>query len=132
MGLKAATLLLEDEVNRRCGSRYERVNPDAAASLWEGMEEALTVIHLSVPELPRRTLATTNPVESAFSVAQNVTRRVKRWREGDMRRRWCVAGLMRAENKFRRIKGYWHMSELLKTLDRFVLGKGLDENRRIA
>jgi putative transposase len=110
----------------------ERLNPDAAASLREGMEETLTIVRLGVPDLLRRTLATTNPIESAFSVAQNVTRRVKRWREGDMRQRWCVAGLMRAESKFRRLKGYRHMSELLKALDRLVLEKDLDENRRVA
>ena len=65
-------------------------------------------------------------------MAQNVTRRVKCWREGDMRQRWCVAGLLRAESKFRRVKGYRHMSLLLKALDRLVLEKGLDENRKIA
>jgi len=110
----------------------DRLNPDAAASLREGMEETLTVIRLGVPELLRRTLATTNPIESAFSVAQNVTRRVKRWREGDMRQRWCVAGLLRAESKFRRVKGYRHLPQLLRALDRLLPGKGLDENRKIA
>jgi putative transposase len=110
----------------------ERLNPDAAASLREGLEETLTVIRLGVPELLRRTLATTNPIESAFSVAENVTRRVKCWRDGDMRQRWCVAGLLRAESKFHRLKGYRHMPQLLKALDRLVLGKGLDDNRRIA
>ena len=124
-----------DEALRRLKTTarwLDRLNPDAGASLREGMEETLTVIRLGVPELLRRTLATTNPIESAFSVAQNVTRRVKRWREGDMRQRWCVAGLMRAENKFHRVKGYRHMSHLLKALDRIVLGKGLDDNRKIA
>jgi putative transposase len=110
----------------------ERLNPDAAASLREGMEETLTVVRLGVPELLRRTLATTNPIESAFSVAENVTGRVKRWREGDMRQRWCTAGLLRAESKFRRVKGHRHMPQLLKALDRLVLGKALDENRRTA
>jgi transposase-like protein len=110
----------------------ERLNPDAAASLREGMEETLTVVRLGVPELLRRTLATTNPIESAFSVAENVTRRVKCWREGDMRQRWCIAGLMRAESKFRRVKGHRHMAQLLKALDRLVLGKGLDKKRKIA
>ena len=124
-----------DEALRRLKTTarwLDRLNPDAAASLREGMEETLTVIRLCVPELLCRTLATTNPIESAFSVAQNVTRRVKCWREGDMRQRWCVAGLLRAESKFRRVKGYRHMSQLLKALDRIVLGKGLDENRKIA
>ncbi len=110
----------------------DRLNPDAAASLREGLEETLTVVRLAVPDLLRRTLATTNPIESAFSVAENVTRRVKCWREGDMRQRWCVAGLMRAESKFHRVKGYRHMPELLRALDRLVHGTALDENRRIA
>jgi putative transposase len=110
----------------------DRLNPDAAASLREGMEETLTVVRLGVPELLRQTLATTNPIESAFSVAENVTRRVKRWREGDMRQRWCIAGLMRAESKFRRIKGHRHMPQLLRALERVVMSKGLDENRRTA
>ena len=110
----------------------ERLNPDAAASLREGMEETLTVVLLGVPELLRRTLATTNPIESAFSVAQNVTRRVKRWRQGDMRQRWCVAGLMRAESKFRRVKGHRHMPQLLRALDHLVQRKELDEQRKIA
>jgi transposase-like protein len=124
-----------DEALRRLKTTarwLERLNPDAAASLREGMEETLTVVRLGIPELLRRTLATTNPIESAFSVAQNVTRRVKCWREGDMRQRWCVAGLMRAESKFRRVKGYRHMSQLLKALDRLVLGKEIDEKRKIA
>jgi len=124
-----------DEALRRLKTTarwLERLNPDAAASLREGMEETLTVVRLGIPELLRRTLATTNPIESAFSVAQNVTRRVKCWREGDMRQRWCVAGLMRAESKFRRVKGYRHMPQLLKALDRLVLGKEIDEKRKIA
>jgi hypothetical protein len=49
----------------------QRLNPDAAPSLREGMEDTLTVVRLGVPELLRRTLATTNPIESAFSVAEN-------------------------------------------------------------
>jgi transposase-like protein len=110
----------------------ERLNPDAAASLREGLEETLTVVRLDVPELLRRTLATTNPIESAFSVAENVTRRVKCWRDGDMRQRWCIAGLMRAESKFRRVKGHRHMAQLLRALARLVLGKGLDEKRKLA
>jgi hypothetical protein len=74
----------------------------AAASLEEGWEETLTVMRLGVPELLRKTLATTNPIESAFSVAESVTRRLKRWRGGTMRERWCATGLLDAESRFRR------------------------------
>lgn len=94
-----------------------KVSPDAAASLKEGLEETLTVIRLGVPEMLKRTLSSTNVIESALSVTRDVTGRVKRWREGDMRRRWCGAGLMRAEESFRRVKGYRQIPQLLAALD---------------
>jgi hypothetical protein len=65
----------------------------------------------------RRTLATTNPIESALSVTRRVTARVTRWRDGEMRRRWCVAGLLRAESKFRRVKGHQALPKLTKALE---------------
>jgi transposase-like protein len=79
----------------------DRINPEAAASVREGMDETPTVLRLKVPELLRKTLATTNPTKSAFDVCRTVTRRVRRWREGDMRHGWCVAGLRKAEERFR-------------------------------
>jgi transposase-like protein len=100
----------------------DRLNPDAASSLREGMEETLTVVRLGVPGALRRTLATTNPIERALSVTRRVTARVTRWRDGDMRRRWCGAGLLRAEGKFRRVQGHRAMPALLKALEAVVRG----------
>jgi putative transposase len=97
-----------------------RINPDAAASLREGLEETLTVVRLGVSAALRRTLATTNPIESALSVTRRVTARVTRWRDGDMRKRWCTAGLLRAESKFGRVKGHRAMPALLKALAALV------------
>jgi putative transposase len=110
----------------------ERISPDAAASLREGWEETLTVVRLGVAAPLWRTLATTNPIESALSIAQAVTARVKRWREGDMRQRWCAAGLERAESKFRRVRGHRHLAELKKTLGQAVARKDLDRNAEVA
>jgi transposase-like protein len=108
-----------------------RISPAAAASLEEGLEETLTVVRLGVPELLRKTLSTTNPIESAFSVAESVTRRVKRWRDGDMRERWCVAGLLDAESRFNRIQGHKHLPQLLDALER-LQQQALDQKRKIA
>jgi hypothetical protein len=80
------------------------------------LEETLTVVRLGVPGALRRRLATTNPIESALSVTRRVTARVTRWRDGDMRRRWCVAGRLRAESKVRRVKDHRAMAALLKPL----------------
>jgi hypothetical protein len=98
----------------------ERRNADAAASLREGLEETRTVVRLALPGALRRTLATTNPIASALSVTRRVTARVTRWRDGDMRRRWCVAGLLRAEAKFRRVKGHRAMPALLTALETVI------------
>jgi transposase-like protein len=94
----------------------ERINPDAASSLREGLEETLTVIRLGLTGALRRTLATTNPIESALSVRRRVMARVTRWRDGAMRR-WCVAGLLRAESQFRRVKGHRALPTLIKALE---------------
>jgi hypothetical protein len=91
----------------------ERIKPDAASSLREGLGETLAVVHLGLEGALCRTLATTNPIESALAV----TRRVTRWRDGEMRRRWCVAGLLRAESQFRRVKGLRALPTLIKALE---------------
>jgi putative transposase len=67
------------------------LNPSAARSLAEGMEETLTVHRLHLPMQLRKTMASTNVIESAFSIVEQVCRNVKRWHAGDQRERW-VAG----------------------------------------
>ncbi len=96
----------------------ERLNPDAAKSLREGLEETLTIHRLGITGLLKKTLSTTNPIESCFSVTRTITGRVKRWRGGDMLQRWAVAALLRAEKKFRRVQGYREISELIVALER--------------
>jgi transposase-like protein len=108
-----------------------RINPDVASSLREGLEETLTVIKLGVPGVLRRSLATTNPIESALSVTRRVTARVARWRDGDMRSRRCVAGLLRAESKFRRPKGHRAMPTLLKALEEILRGAPTGTEREV-
>jgi transposase-like protein len=63
------------------------VNPSAARSLEEGLEETLTLHKLNVPVPLRKTLRTTNPSESVFDTVRAVCRNVKRWRPGDQRER---------------------------------------------
>lgn len=110
------------------------INPDAAASLREGMEETLTVVRLGVHAKLRKTLANTNVIESAFSVVEQVTRRVKRWRAGDMRWRWCLAGLLHAEQRFRRVDGYRHIGALVKAFDALSpeLSSKVDSTEKVA
>lgn len=97
--------------------QLERSNPSAARSLEEGLEETLTVHRLGVGPLLRQSLATTNPIDSAFSTVEELTRRVKRWRPGDQALRWAATGLLEAERKFRRVKGYRELERLHRRLN---------------
>jgi putative transposase len=97
--------------------QLERINPSAARSLEEGLEETLTVHRLGIGAVLRRKLATTNPIESCLSTVQRVSRNVKRWREGNQPLRWTATGLLEAEKKFRRIKGYQEILLLKERLN---------------
>jgi transposase-like protein len=92
-------------------------NPSAARSLEEGLDETLTLHKLNVPAALRKTLRTTNPIESVFDTVRTACRNVKRWRPGDQRERWICSGLLFAESKFRRIVGYRELPRFIDILD---------------
>ena len=92
------------------------INPSAARSLEEGMEETLTVHRLRVPEQLRRTLSSTNVIESAFSIVETVCRNVKRWRHGDHIERWIASGLLVAERQFRKVIGHREIPLFLSSM----------------
>ncbi len=108
------------------------LNPSAARSLGEGMEETLTVHRLHVPMKLRKTLASTNVIESAFSIVARVCRNVKRWHGGDQRERWVGSGLLVAEKQFRRVQGYKQISGLIKELEAMTPSKSEIVKRRKA
>jgi len=97
------------------------LNPSAARSLEEGMEETLTVHRLRLPHKLRQTLASTNLIESAFSTVETVCRNVKRWRGGDQYLRWVASGLLWAESRWNRIHGYREIPILIKEMELAVV-----------
>jgi Transposase, Mutator family len=108
------------------------LNPSAARSLGEGLEETLTVHRLHVPPQLRKTLASTNVIESAFSIVERVCSNVKRWHPGDQRERWVGSGLLVAEKQFRRVQGYKQIPTLLRELETLVPTKSDFVKRRKA
>jgi transposase-like protein len=100
-------------------TELDRSWPDAAGSLREGLDDMFTVRRLGIDGTLARTLVCTNMIESMISIARTTTRNVKRWRDdGDMRRRWCAAGMLEAERKFRRVRGHKQMPTLVAALER--------------
>jgi transposase-like protein len=108
------------------------LNPSAARSLGEGMEETLTVHRLHLPIQLRKTMASTNVIESAFSIVERVCRNVKRWHGGDQRERWVGSGLLVAEKQFRRITGYKQIPALIRELEALTPAKTAVVKRRKA
>jgi transposase-like protein len=95
----------------------ETINPSAAESLRECREELLTVHRLEIPTLLRKTLHTTNPIESMFSQSTWRQRNLKNIHKGKtMPQRWLATTLLSAEKKFRRIKGYLAIAEARKNI----------------
>jgi len=106
------------------------LNPSAARSLGEGMEETLTVHRLHIPTQLRKTLACTNVIESAFSIVEQVCKNVKRWHGGDQRERWVGSGLLVAQKQFRRVTGYKQIPALIRELEALVPPKDEIARRR--
>ena len=99
-------------------SELDHTWPDAAASLREGMSETLTLMRLGITGQLAKTLGSTNPCESMIEIVRRTQRNVKRWQDGDMRKRWTAAGMLVAEQQFRRITGYRDLAKLVIAIER--------------
>ena len=99
-------------------SELERTWPDAAGSLREGLQDTLTLMRLGIDGQLAKTLCSTNPCESMIEIVRYTQRNVKRWQDGDMRKRWTAAGMLVAEQQFRRIIGYRDLAKLVIAIER--------------
>ena len=72
----------------------------------------MTLTRLGITENLRTTLQSTNAIESMISILRRTSRNVKRWQNGDMCLRWTAAGMLEAEQQFRKIIGYADLAKL--------------------
>lgn len=94
------------------------INPSAADSLLEAFEEILTLHRLKVPPALRKSLHSTNIIESMFARVRACETNIKRYRKGDMGRRWLASALLHAESGFQKIHGYGRLGELRTVLQK--------------
>ena len=93
------------------------INESAADSLLEASEEILTLHRLKIPALLRKTLHSTNPIESMFSMVRDAEGNIKRYRNSRMMQRWLASVLLYCEKRFHRVKGYASIAEVLRQID---------------
>ena len=103
---------------RLLADELDRSHPGAAASLREGLEETLTLTRLGIGGQLRRTLQSTNPIGSMIEIVRRTSRNVKRWQSGDMCLRWTAAGMLQAEQQFRKVIGYRDLAKLANAVER--------------
>jgi putative transposase len=120
--MRAAWALKDAELAKQrldlLASELGRSWPDAAASLREGTDDTLTLMRLGIGGQLSKALSSTNPCESMIEIVRHTQRNVKRWRDGDMRKRWTAAGMLVAEQQFRRIIGYRDLAKLVIAIER--------------
>ena len=93
-------------------------NESAADSLLEAFDELLTLHRLKVPALLRKTLITTNPIESMFSTVRYCERNLKRSRGSAMLQRWLGTVLLYCEQHFNRVRGYQSIAGVIANIDK--------------
>ena len=103
-------------------AELEHDYPQAAKSLREGMEETVTVQRLELPGTLRRSLATTNALESVNGQFRTHAKNVKRWSNGDQVLRWLAAASLFIEDRLHRLTGYRDLPVLQKQLRGMVNG----------
>ena len=122
--MRAAWALTDAELAEQrlelLASELDRTWPDAAGSLREGLHDTLTLMRLGITGRLAQTLCSTNPCESMIEIVRHTQRNVKSWQTGDMRLRWSAAGMLEAEQQFRRIIGYRDLAKLALAVEREV------------
>lgn len=108
---------------RTLASELGHSHPGAASSLSEGLEETLTLTRLGIRGRLKKTLASTNPIESMIEIIRRTSRNVKRWQSGDMCLRWTAAGMLEAETQFRKVVGYTDLAKLAVAVERDLLAQ---------
>jgi len=134
---------LQDEYRRKLQAAYEmddygevkkallairkelgRINESAAASLDEGFEETLTVQSLGLSRELRRSLKTTNCIESVLSQVAQKTDKVDYWKNSSQKHRWTAAALLEIEPRLNKISGHRQLENLRVALQKKIAKDG--------
>lgn len=100
-------------------SELSLVSENASNALVEGLYETLTVHRLGVTGLLRKSLRTTNIMESAFSSVRRYMGRVARFKDEAQIELWITRSILEAERHFRPIRGGRQLRKLREALLQF-------------
>jgi putative transposase len=93
------------------------ISENAANALTEGMQETLTLHRLEITGLLRKSLRTTNIIESAFSSVRRYMGRVSCFQDEFQRELWITRSLLETQKHFRILRGYRQLRKLRVSLE---------------
>lgn len=101
--------------------KLEQLNISAARSLEEGLSGGILTLHkLGVNTYLERSFKTTNPIENLNSQLGKYLRKVKRWKNSNMRYRWVASGLLEIEGNMKKINNYKKLPLLRKAIQKHL------------
>lgn len=94
---------------------------EAVGSLDEAGDELLTCMRFGANRALRRSLMTTNMIESLFARVRSITARIRNWThpkspEKDQIKRWTAIALLNAERSSNYIKGYSDLDSFMASI----------------
>ncbi|MFQ5870416.1 MAG: IS256 family transposase [Candidatus Zixiibacteriota bacterium] len=134
---------LQDEYRRKLQRAYEldnygaarkallairrellKINESAVRSFDEGFEETLTILRLGLSQELRRSLKTTNCIESLLSQVGQRTDKVDCWKNSNQRQRWTASALLEIEPRLNKISGYRQTKSLRTAIQKEITESG--------
>lgn len=96
------------------------INETAEESLQEALEDTLTLHKLKAPKQLRDSLQTTNIIESWNYIAKDHTKQVKNWKNANHVKRWLTVGMLEAERRSHKLKGFAHLKQLKENMHALI------------
>jgi len=110
----------KEEMDRLVKS-LEKINMSASRSLQDGIDGGILTLHkLELNTVLTKSFHTTNVIENLNSQLEKYLRKVKYWKNSNMRYRWIGAGLMEIEQKMHRISNYKKLPKLRKAIIDYI------------
>ena len=110
---KAALMAIKKEL--------KMINESAVSSLEEGFEESLTVQRLGLSKELRKSLKTSNVIESVLALVGQKTDKVDYWKNSNQKQRWVATALLDVEPRLNRISGYRQLKKLRSAIQNDIL-----------
>lgn len=117
LGMMMAETIMYIDREDVAGPDYVPFSPDVRKWASQSGGDRRDIHRLKIPALLRKTLHSTNPIESMFSTIRDAEGNIKRYRDSKMMQRWLAAVLLYSEKGFKRIKGYASIPDVIRNID---------------